>query len=252
MDSKEIVVTENNPNSLALTNTDEMLAFGEKLLKSGLTPHKKPADIMAAIILGRELGIGVMTAVNHIHSVNGRASVGIQIILAKLLQCGVVYKILKDFDNSYFYKTKDGAEYKEKFVMNNLDKFQIVTAKTDINEYVKEKIQVMRFTEDTVTEIEFYRKVKQIDGTYTDMVINHKYGWSDVKVNGFDDKDNWKKMPKLMLRTRCLTIGARLIAPDYLSGIYEDSENYDVNNIPYKVDGDNAEVIVLENDKQIN
>lgn len=45
---------------------------------------------------------------------------------------------------------------------------------------------------------------------------------------GLTEKDNWKKMPKIMLYTRCLAIGARRVAADAILGMYETSEWADV------------------------
>lgn len=254
---RKIELVESRTNSLSMLNTPEQLiAFGEKLIQSQLVPHKNASDVMAAILLGRELGLGVMTSVNHINSINGRGSVGIHIITAKLLQAGVTFRILKDSEDvvTTKYQDKTGATHDELMILENLDKFQIISKKTAKEKYETNKIQVIKVQKivDIVSVIEFKRKVKQPDNTYTEMTIVSTYSMSDAVAQGLAEKENWKKMPKIMLRTRNLSIGSRLIASDVVMGIYEHSELADANNIPYKVQETEEGVVVVVEDKKIS
>jgi len=234
-----------------LNSIEGILAFGETLVKSKMVPHNSAADVMGCILMGRELGFGAMASVNHIYSVNGRANPDIHIISAKLLQGGVIYKILKNYEPIVNYlgigKTFDEEEIKEYPHL-----FQRITAKTPVTEYDKTKEQYIKSNatfkvgtstfNDLQTVIYFERKVKQLDGTYKDMCHTQTFKWSDAVAQEWTDKSNWVKMPSVMMLSRCLAMGGRFIADDLLLGVLEFSEASDVNNSPYRINLDgNAE-----------
>jgi hypothetical protein len=67
----------------------------------------------------------------------------------------------------------------------------------------------------------------------SDKIIPYEYTISDAQKAGLVDKDNWRKNPKDMLFSRCLSSGARKILPDafmspcYLHGDIEENKNED-------------------------
>ena len=85
-----------------------------------------------------------------------------------------------------------------------------------------------------VTTVEITRKYKEFDG----MVKTFRFSkrWSEIKKAGLDTKENYKKMPIAMLRTRCITEALRLYAADIYMGTYETSEMLDVTDVSYTVD----------------
>jgi hypothetical protein len=50
----------------------------------------------------------------------------------------------------------------------------------------------------------------------------------EITKAGLVERDNYKKRPILMLRTRCITEALRLYAADIFMGTYETSEMIDV------------------------
>ena len=54
-----------------------------------------------------------------------------------------------------------------------------------------------------------------------------------------------KKMREIMMLHRCLTLGARFVAPDALLGMYTIQEMAEVHNIPHEVD-EEGKVTILE------
>ena len=72
------------------------------------------------------------------------------------------------------------------------------------------------------------------------------YRWSEAVKAGYVTKDNWVKMPRIMLRTRALTLGARLVAPEAILGLYETSEMADVTGLNYSVT-EEGEVTIINN-----
>lgn len=96
---------------------------------------------------------------------------------------------------------------------------------------------------DMVTTIIFYRKNEKLNKVLTN---KFSYTWSDATQAGYTSKDNWKRMPKNMLRVRCLAQGLRFVAPDVLTGLfYEQSELLDAKNIDFSID-DEGNVTVLD------
>ena len=61
---------------------------------------------------------------------------------------------------------------------------------------------------------------------------------------GLTTKSNWVKMKKIMLWNRCLTIGARRVAPDALLGLYETSEAAEFSNIEHTVSEEGTVTII--------
>ena len=219
-------------SSLMITNgindsVESMLAFGEKIVKSGLSPMKKAEDVMAAMMMGKELGFSPIVALNNIYSINGRASTGIHIITALLLKAGISYQFIDNYRPLYRYKDKGGIVYDEDSL-----------AGANLAEYVKSPTAY-----DVRTKIRFKRKFKYSDGTFETIEIEQTYCWSDAVTAELSTKDNWRKMPKIMMQTRCLTLGARLIAPDVLLGISEHTELSDMNNVKVNISEDRTEVV---------
>jgi hypothetical protein len=98
-------------------------------------------------------------------------------------------------------------------------------------QYNKEKKLI-----DIQTTVEITRKHKEFDGLVK--VYRFSKRWSEIKKAGLEERDNYKKRPILMLRTRCITEALRLYAADIFMGIYETSEIIDVTDTSYNVDDD--------------
>jgi hypothetical protein len=93
---------------------------------------------------------------------------------------------------------------------------------------------------DRVTTIEFYR------GSITDVA---SFYWSEAVKAGWTTKDNWVKMPKQMLYSRCLSLGANRIAPDKIQGMYTVEEVMDFAPDANAKITEEGEVVILENNK---
>lgn len=186
--NNELVKSNNNlTNQTAILSNQ--LELANIIVKSGLSPHKKAEDVLIAIRTGSELGFSEMVSLNNIHAINGKAGLGIHLLTALLLKNHVRYKVIKDFEK------------------------KVSTPNPTANAPV-----------DYETVVKFTRWHKNPDGTTDKEETDFSYTWSEAHKQGLLDKDNWKKMPKIMLRTRCITLGARLVAPDILLGMYEYSE----------------------------
>jgi hypothetical protein len=71
------------------------------------------------------------------------------------------------------------------------------------------------------------------------MVKTYKFSkrWSEITKAGLAERDNYKKRPILMLRTRCIT-EAPFVRSRYLHGNHETSEMIDVTESSYELDDD--------------
>lgn len=189
----------------------DMLNYAEVLIRSNLVPKTltRPEQVVTVIQQGRELGFGAITSLNNIHNIKNKATLSVHAIGALLKKAGIKYKIIKDYEDyiSYSDTEKDA---------NNNPK---ILGRT--------KITTIRFYE------KFGNTVIENDMSYT---------WGEATVAGLVTKDNWIKMPKIMLRNRCLAIGARFVAPDALLGMYETSELAEVEGVDLKLD-DEGKVI---------
>lgn len=91
-----------------------------------------------------------------------------------------------------------------------------------------------------ITTVEITRKYKEFDG----LIKTYRFSkrWSEIKKAGLDQRDNYKKRPIGMLRTRCITEALRLYAADIYMGTYETTEMLDVTDTAYTVDEDGQHV----------
>jgi len=91
---------------------------------------------------------------------------------------------------------------------------------------------------DRITEVEITRK----HAAFNDMVKTYTFTkrWTDITKAELHTKDNYKKMPALMMRTRCIVEALRLYASDIFMGTFETSEMLDVNNRTYELNADGS------------
>jgi hypothetical protein len=165
---------------------------------------KTPEAVVAVILQGKELGFGPITSVNNINNIQGKPTLNVHAIAAKLSQSGIAYQLIKDFEAET--TVKDG--------------------------------------ETTITDrVTTFRFLKMWNGRVLENEVS--YRWSEAVKAGYTTKDNWVKMPRIMLRTRALTIGARLVAPEAILGLYETSEMADVTGLNYSVT-EEGEVTVID------
>lgn len=214
MENKELVITKQEVNNFTnFSSMEDLLAFSAQIAKSGLSPLNKAEDVMSAILMGKELGLGTMTAISNIYPINGKASLGVHVINALLLKAGITYQVIGDYVPTWGYKNK-GLPNEEKAAL------------------------------DYTTTIEFTRLVKRENGSYKEMTIRASYSISEAKTAGLLVKDNWKNHPRTMVRNRALAIGGRMIAGDILLGCYETSELLEVNKVPHTVTEDGTVTIL--------
>ena len=144
---------------------NDLKNLASALVSSGMLPQaiKTPQAAVAIILMARELGIGPMEGFAKISVIQGKPTVGPE------LMKGMVHRKLP----------------KAKFM---------ITKTTD-----KECIIAAARPGDKLEEFSFT--------------------WADAEKMGLTSKSNWVKMPKTMLKWRCIGDVCRTVFPDCLSGI---------------------------------
>lgn len=229
MENNEIVKAENKLATASFTDfktMDDMIAFGGLIAKSKLSPLKKGEDVVAAMLMGRELGLGVMVSINNIYPIEGKASSGIHIIAGQLLKAGIAYEVINDYEPVFpiaiVVKDDDGKD--KKMIVRN----------APYSEPLKEGEIRGNKVIDVQTKIRFTRVLKQPNGEFIKMVVDGVFCKSEI-VDAWMLKSNWKNHMKDMMYTRAFIRGAKRVGDDVILGLSETSELADVYNLDYTV-----------------
>lgn len=233
----------NQTEAVAISKTysfEGLLDFGNKIIKSGLTPLKKAEDVVAAILLGRELGLSEMVSVNNLYSVNGKASASIHVINALLQKAGIVIEVINNYEPCVRTVMKGTDGKPELDEQNNpIILREIFASEAPLEDEIKGK-KIVNYK----TIVKLTRQVKQPNNTYKDMTVISSFSYQDAVMAGLHTKDNWKNYPKVMTLNRALAFGGRLIGADILLGLYETSELADAHNVNYSVNNDGKVTII--------
>lgn len=217
---KEVAVMERLPaqqmaNSIDTATTLDMKRIcAVQMIQSGLLPNtlatveqledpelreKAIGGVIAIVEYGRELNITPWVALNGMHVVQGKVVMGIHMYMGLALKNNILVDVTEDYKKMY------SANDKTKLV-------------------------------DIQTSVEITRKHAEFGG----LIKTYRFSkrWSEITKAGLDTRDNYKKRPILMLRTRCITEALRLYAADIFMGTYESSEIIDITDEAYTVDDD--------------
>ncbi len=187
--------------------------FLQTLIESKKLPvHIKNVEEAFTIAqMGKELGFPTMQAFHYIIPIQGKLSLSAKAVGALLRKGGVKY--ITQEDGVYVYQDGSTSEY----------------ANTDPKPI------------DRRTTIIFYRENLEETCSFT---------WRDAEGQGLTTKDNWKRMPKEMLFSRCLSKGANRIGADLLLGLYTAEELADTfikneSQIKRNEDGTIVEIVEI-------
>lgn len=106
---------------------------------------------------------------------------------------------------------------------------------------LKERGMEYEFTEDHIVE-ENGRIVTTLVIEYASKLrpgvvksVSHSVTWGQMQMAGYTNKDNWKKMPKEMLRARCMSSSIRANFPEILMGYYFDLDIVDAKDTGHEM-----------------
>jgi len=208
---KEEVLNENMPQTasmqldkntaaiVAADSWDEKLRIADSMIEGGLVPRafaNDPGAVISAVEMGLELGLGAWASLNNIVVIQGRATLSLNAMLSLARSKGVLIKVIKDYELVPIeIRTKEG-------IKKSSDRATtvVITRGEDI----------------------YSPSGKLLDSRISDYEYT-KY-WAEAKKADLIDKDNWKRMPRLMLRARAITEALRLYAADIMLGMYETTE----------------------------
>lgn len=200
-------------NELAITQ--ETTTFLDTLIKSGRLPgHVKSIEEAYTVAqMGKELGFQIMQSFHYIIPISGKLSLSAKAIGAILRRGKVTYQTIEDA----IYLFRDGSTSEH-------------PVKEDGTTKAIDRRTTIKFIRDGIEEIV----------TYT---------WSDAQKQGLTTKDNWTRMPREMLWSRCLSKGGNRVASDLLLGLYSTDELFDVfgtNKMKVKRDDDGTILEIID------
>lgn len=258
---KELVTTTNQIETLK--SYDDILAWGEKIVKSQLTPLKEAKDVVVAVLFGRELGMSPMISVNNIYPINGKATLSVHLINGLLIKHGVVIENIRQYepciafamkgeDDKAVLQDENGKVIKrngEGNIPDGVKAYPVILREGFADEPAGEfEIRGNKIT-NYKTVIKLTRTLRQPDGSYRETSVISSYSINEASIAELTGKDNWKKYPKQMCHARALAFGARMIADDLMNGMYETSELADASNINYNMTEEGKVTIIKEEAK---
>jgi hypothetical protein len=176
------------------TTVQDMKAWAISAIDSGLLPNSitDPEQVMVIVQHGKELGLTPFIAIQNINVISGKP----------VLSSSMLGALMK--------RRKIEWIWDEDFVIVKNDKGE--------NEVAPDGQANRR------TTIHFYWKS---DVTNRVMEATFSVTWAQFVLAGLTKKDNWIKLPKNMLRSRCISEGCRSMFPEVLSGFYTELEMHD-------------------------
>lgn len=215
---------------------DALESIAAYCIGNELTPLNKPNEVIAAILLGRELGLSPMISIQNIFPIKGKASQSVHIIIGKLLANNITYEVVKDYVPVYGYFDKQNNAIDVDVVNELVEKgyAQILSsAIANVPEIVKSldpnKKTIISHIIDRETRVRMKRPMfDPVENKWYYYVKEESYFYSVAKNSGLiKDKSAWEKDPKNQMLVRAVSKCARLIADDLLNNIYETGEMLD-------------------------
>jgi hypothetical protein len=232
--SVELVKQDNERGVLEYSprfSMDQMLTAAKVMIESGLCPKNinAPEQVVMIMKMGSEIGLNTMAALNNIHSIQGRPTLGVHAIAGQLKKYGVTYNVVSDFLPMY---DATGSVCDYITVIEFVDTVALTAFKKELLE-IKDLPADIR---------QLY--IAALDKTKGTIFHSQAFKWSEAQSMELTGKDNWKKMPRQMCSTRCLTLGGRFFKPEALMGYLETSEAAEVFNVQHSID-EEGEVTIL-------
>lgn len=174
------------------SNEDSILM---KLIKSKQLPGyiRTKEEAFTVAKMGKELGFPIMSSFHQIIPIQGKLTLTAKAQNGIMRRAGIKIECIEDA--MYVYRDGSISEYPK----------QVVDPATD---KPVDRRTVLRFTRDGISELV-------------------RYTWMDATEAGLSTKDNWVRMKRDMLYSRCLSRGATRIAADLTMGLYTTDEIHD-------------------------
>lgn len=263
--------------NLDLNNLDAAMAILTKLVQGKKIGANTPEEALGIYVKAKELGLPFVTASDHMFMINGKTGVDIHILRALVLKAGGVHwEATSNAVPLYEYRDKtnnivatgmNDSCLPDGYVLPRGNTSEEL--KADTNRIISigkmpvfKKVSMIQitagdannpalFVPNRITMHQFQRVIKMLDSKYKTITETSSFTTGDAINAGLHLKKDgsvnlsspWLCYTITMLDTRSWTLGARKIANDYLFGLMEKTELYDVNKIEYKIEDATAEVV---------
>ena len=187
--------------------------FAQYLIDSKVLPkaYDTPAKVIVGIQTAKELGLPPITGLKSLPMISGIPSPTVHLLVSLARKAGIKFTLVDDFKTIFEpVLNNDGTE--------KLDENNKPVLKKDI-------ITTIRCSE--------YK-----EGRWFDSDISFR--WGEAVSAQLTTKDNWSKYPRVMLRSRALSLAARFSAPEATCGLLTDAEQAEISNVPYVVEDINV------------
>ena len=188
-----------------------MLALADVLVKGKMCPLKEPADVVIALMTGKELGVPFIASITQIYPINGTPTLGTHIQKGLALSNGIIYTRTRHYEARYMFVEVD--EKGNPVLVNN----KPVTVSTGFLE--EQPVGTKKKEIDRVTEYELTREMQLPSGKFVTIKQKGSFSLSEAKIADLLIKDNWKLYPKDMLDARAFDRAMSEIADDIKHGL---------------------------------
>jgi hypothetical protein len=204
IEEKSLTVEEKSV-TLPVTSIKEQYELAELFIKSKAIPpsYNTPEKVIVGIQRAKELKMPPLAGLANLPMISGIPSPSVHLLVSKAREAGIRFTLVKDAEKIFEPVLDANGE--------------------QIFEDGKPKMKI-----DLITTI---RTSEYAYGRWFDNEIS--YRWSEAIKAGLIEKDNWKKMPIIMLRSRALAMAARFAAPEATLGLMSAEEMSDIHNVPY-------------------
>lgn len=223
------------------------IVMGAKLGLDPVTSLNVGKDLKGSSIFaidkGISMGLSALESIKSIHAIPTKNGISlhtsIHIISKKIIESGTVIEILKDRAPVYSYYVK--PENSNDFVSADTDRIEdekggirdkfflldvTVTNEEKAEAKAANKLAITRYVSDFITTVKLTRKAIN-----TSITISYKRSEAiqagllevkDSKGNIIQSgKANWNNAEAQMMRNRAISTAGRIIAADYLNGVYD-------------------------------
>lgn len=244
--NKSLASSFDSAYSASLESTVRDLSYFSQLapyyVKSSLSKHKNENDFIVAAIAGKELKLSLTQSINNVISIQGTATLPVNLIKALLIRAEIIYELIEDYVPlfQFFRIDKEGKTYKDAS-----NKPVVMGIGSIDEEFPNAKPLTTTIVDYRSTYL--FTRVRKVGNIEKVITVKGSFTYQDAVLMGLATKDNYVKQPKTMVKARAFSNGAREIAPDIMMGMYSEVEMADSNDVDYHYDDSiDAETIIIE------
>lgn len=186
--------------------------FAQSLIDAKVIPvaYKTPKMVLLGIQKAKELNMPPLAGLANLSIINGIPTPSVHLLVAKARDAGTIFELVKDYEPIY-------EEVLDKFGNPEL-----------VEDPKKPNSFIPKMQKDIITTI---RCNKFSNGKWFSSDVSFRL--SEAIQMELTSKDNWKKMPRIMMRARAAALAARFSEPGATMGLMSDEEMSSIHNVEY-------------------